>query len=815
MPQTPLKLLTTTPSFDYGAVARVTDKLLTPVVILSPGGTLRYANEAARLLVDHDAAELTGRHMLSYVHPSDRERVEGEFARVVRHRAGGGFTQFRLRCLGPQGNSWRLFNGYAHNFLDDPQLNGILVSGGDATEQDRLRRALTTLTRSNRILTQATDEATLVQRICECIVESGLYALAWVGAAVDDEDRSVAVAGAAGITDYLPQVMVRWGGDEFGTGPTGTAVRTGTRQVIKNLRRSKRCSAWRESAGTYDLRSACAYPLIVRGRVVGALSMYSNDVDAFGESELSLLGELADDLAYGIGRLRDAESLQRSESHLREAERVAHVGHWEWDIASGHVEFLADEIYSIYGLNTSAWKGDLAAFESFVPAAQREEFDAALRAARDTGSATLIHPLCRPDGDVRLVRMQCELIRDDAGRPQRVVGISLDATDYIATQQKLDHSQQYLLAITNNMTEGMVATDATGVVTFANDAAARLLNLDVSSIVGHPAHLSMSYRASDPLDDPAACGLSSVWASGESLNVEHAMIVRRDASVLPVSLHASPLTAEGLHGAVIVFEDITERAAERLRIDHELDKLAWVGRIRDALDHDRFVLYAQPIVDLATNEVVQNELLLRMIAPDGEVILPLRFLPTAEEFGLITEIDLWVLDESARLASLGHHVEFNLSARSVVDVHMLGAIEAALARHAAPASNLVCEITETALLHDMAAAERFVRGLNDLGCAVALDDFGAGYGGFAHLKRLAVSYLKIDREFVSDLVDEASSRHVVSAVVSLAHAFNMRTVAEGAEDDATRCLLRELGVDMIQGYVIGRPAPAHEVLGTH
>jgi EAL domain-containing protein (putative c-di-GMP-specific phosphodiesterase class I) len=143
---------------------------------------------------------------------------------------------------------------------------------------------------------------------------------------------------------------------------------------------------------------------------------------------------------------------------------------------------------------------------------------------------------------------------------------------------------------------------------------------------------------------------------------------------------------------------------------------------------------------------------------------------------------------------------------------MLTVVRNALVEHGAAPELVVCEITETALLRDTVAAEAFVRGLNDLGCKVALDDFGAGYGGFAYLKRLPVSYLKIDREFVRDLSQEASSRHVVSAVVSLARAFSLVTVAEAAEDEATLELLRQLGVDRVQGYVIARPGPVESVL---
>jgi len=201
-----------------------------------------------------------------------------------------------------------------------------------------------------------------------------------------------------------------------------------------------------------------------------------------------------------------------------------------------------------------------------------------------------------------------------------------------------------------------------------------------------------------------------------------------------------------------------------------------------------------------------------MVSPTGEIVLPDRFLPTAEEFGLISEIDRWVVNETIRLAAQGHPVEFNLSAKSVVDPNMLTVVRNAFEVHGASPESVVCEITETALLRDTAAAEAFVQGLIEVGCKVALDDFGSGYGGFAYLKRLPVSYLKIDREFVRDLAQETSSRHVVSAVVNLAKAFSMQTVGEGAEDDATVELLTQLGVGRAQGYVIARPGPVAEVL---
>ena len=403
------------------------------------------------------------------------------------------------------------------------------------------------------------------------------------------------------------------------------------------------------------------------------------------------------------------------------------------------------------------------------------------------------------------VRVQGEIIG--------VGAVFVDVTEQKEVQQEIEHARRFLSAITDNMAEGMIATDNEGKVTFINAAAERLLGWRADEMLGKSAHGTYHFRRADGSPYPVEeCPITKAWQRGETLQVDYDTFIRRDGTMVPVSYSLSPSHTDQVGGAVMVFDDITERAAERLRVEREIEKLNWVGRIRDALDQDRFVLYAQPIMGLKTNSFVQHELLIRMVSPDGEIVLPDRFLPTAEEFGLISEIDRWLIGETARLAAQGYFVEFNISAKSLVDPNMLTIVRNAFETYGAPPESVVCEITETALLRDTAIAEAFVQGLSALGCKVALDDFGSGYSGFAHLKSLPVSYLKIDREFIRDLPQEASSRHVVSAVVDLAKAFSMKTVGKGAEDDATVEILKQLGVDLVQGYVIARPAPVAEVL---
>ena len=795
-------------AFDYVEMSRVADRLLTPVAVIAPDTTLQYANNEVARLLDVNVSDLIGRRMLDFIHPDDQTRVTEELAIIALKDPEGGFSRFRLRGHHDQG--WRVVDAYAHNLLNDPSVRGILISGGDVTLQENMARALKTFSDVTRILIHAKDEKSLMSSVCDSIIENGNYLVAWVGYARRDEDRNVQIVAASGLTECLASDLTRWDESDLGRGPTGEAIRTQAVQVVNDPQGSQVYDSWREQIEVYGVRSVCSLPLVIDDHAVGALTIYSCDPTQFGPDELSILCEYANELSFGMGRLRDMQRLLRNESQLREAERLTHVGHWEWDLQSDEMAFRADEIFAIYGTEPAEWSGTLQEFLAFVPVEERDLVKATLDHTVTAGTAELTHRIITRAGDVRYLHVRTEIVRSDDDTPVRVLGTSMDITEAKLAQQQIESSREFLQALTDNMSEGMIATDASGTVTFVNAAARRLVKADASELLGAPATALFRLEPSTESGAVRNQELFEVWTRSTPLHVDQCSLVCRDGTTVPVALTASPLEAEGIKGSVIVFEDITSYVIEQLRVEQELNKLAWVGRIRDALDEDRLELFAQPVIDLATNEVVQHELLVRMRSASGELIEPAHFLPTAEEFGLITDIDRWVIKETARVASRGHRVAFNLSARSVADPNTLSRIHDAIRKAGARPDHIECEITETALVRDVAAAEVLVRGLISVGCSVALDDFGVGYGGFAYLKRLPVSVLKIDREFVRDLVDEASSQHVVAAVVSLAKAFGLLTTAEGPEKAETLEMLKELGVDHAQGYIIGRPTPLDE-----
>ncbi len=236
----------------------------------------------------------------------------------------------------------------------------------------------------------------------------------------------------------------------------------------------------------------------------------------------------------------------------------------------------------------------------------------------------------------------------------------------------------------------------------------------------------------------------------------------------------------------------------------------WLERLRHALAEDLFVLHFQPIVSLADGTVSHYEALLRLADEPGELIAPGSFLPAAESCGLIRDIDRMVLEKVAALLGERHggdgvRIAMNLSALSVTDAAMLAHLERCLERHGVDPSALVIEVTETAAISDMRSAKAFCAGVLALGCAVALDDFGAGFGSFQYLKQLPFSYLKIDGDFIRLLPISRTDQLVVSALAGIVRGMGRQTIAEFVGDQTTMSMLRSYGVDYAQGFEVGRP----------
>ena len=321
--------------------------------------------------------------------------------------------------------------------------------------------------------------------------------------------------------------------------------------------------------------------------------------------------------------------------------------------------------------------------------------------------------------------------------------------------------------------------------------AARVAGLVVERIATHAA----------TLDGVARRVTASVGAVTFRAAAEHA------ADVLALADMTMYDAKEAGRNQVVVLSEGDERGPRTAA------RLHWQSRIEAALAEDRFELHLQPIMDITSGRISSAEVLLRL-RDEGELVPPSRFIYIAERVGLMPQVDAWVVDKSLELLARmrrdhdpSFEFEVNLSGHSIGNPDIEKAIVASLTTHGVDPSALILEITETAAVADVALARTFAERMTELGCAFALDDFGAGFGSFYYLKHLFFDYVKIDGEFVAHVHESAVDRTIMRSIVGIAHDLGKRTVAEFVSEPEILQVCRDEGVDFAQGYLIGKPVP--------
>ena len=243
-----------------------------------------------------------------------------------------------------------------------------------------------------------------------------------------------------------------------------------------------------------------------------------------------------------------------------------------------------------------------------------------------------------------------------------------------------------------------------------------------------------------------------------------------------------------------------------------LGHIGTAQKIKDAIREDKFILMMQPIINTNSASVLCYEVLLRMVGENNKLIMPFGFLPSAERFNLMQDVDSWVvchaIHKLSQYQQQGQDCNFsiNLSAQSLGDFSMVDLIEDLIEKYRVSPSSLIFEITENIAIANMEKATHFLQRLQGLGCKTALDDFGAGYSSYAYLKDLPADYVKIDGGFVQDIDRNEFNLAMVRSMNDIAHIMGKKTIAEFVENKTVLTLLSEMGVDYVQGYFTGKPS---------
>ena len=250
------------------------------------------------------------------------------------------------------------------------------------------------------------------------------------------------------------------------------------------------------------------------------------------------------------------------------------------------------------------------------------------------------------------------------------------------------------------------------------------------------------------------------------------------------------------------------------------EEIEWIGRVQEALREDLFELHCQPVLPISKNVGAPHfEILLRMLGDDGEILAPALFMPAAERYQLMPLVDRWVIHNTMQALGkiwpsiLATEAVFcvNLSGQSLTNTGFLAFIAEELDLSGVPPDKICFEITETAAISNIDEATLFMESLKSIGCRFALDDFGAGLSSFGYLKVLPVDYLKIDGSFVREVTTDEISRSMVNAMCQIGKTMGLQMIAEYVGDDETIYVLKRAGVDFVQGFHVGKPAPLKEI----
>ena len=247
---------------------------------------------------------------------------------------------------------------------------------------------------------------------------------------------------------------------------------------------------------------------------------------------------------------------------------------------------------------------------------------------------------------------------------------------------------------------------------------------------------------------------------------------------------------------------------------HTIEQLNLIGELRDALDHNKLMLYYQPQVNMKTKKVEAAEVLLRWVHPIRGFIPPDRFIPIAEQNGLMKKLTMWVLEKALQQSKewseegLDLQISVNLSASNLQDLHLSDDVQVLLNKYQVAPDILIFEITESSIMSNPTRAMEILHKLSSMGINLSIDDFGIGYSSLAYLKKLPVNEIKVDRSFVLDMMEDKNDEMIVRTVINLAHNLGLRVVAEGIECQEVWDSLCVMECNTAQGYFMSAPVPA-------
>ncbi|OHB30449.1 MAG: hypothetical protein A2X79_03410 [Desulfuromonadaceae bacterium GWB2_53_15] len=721
----------------------------------------------------------------------------------------------------------------------------------------RSNRSLRLFSECNEVLVHATSEPQLLNSICSEIVKVGGYRLAWVGYV---KDGGIYPAAHAAHEYDCPGAA----GRRFPTARCSVAE-----AIVAVAADTESCTMEPPYEAWLDVESmhgcACSVALPLKGKwgvVYGALNVHAADPEQFGAEELKLFGDLANDLSYGILSQRSNIEHRRAEDALRLRHQAVESSSNGIMITDAHapdnpIIYVNPAFERMTGYGAQEVFGRNPRFLAGEDSEQMglEEIRAALREQRE-GSAVLRN--YRKDGSLFWNELSLSSVRDESGRVTNFVGILNDITERKQYEEQLEYQSNHD-GLTGLPNRNLLADRLTQTLSYAGryhqQAAVMFIDLDhfkfINDSLGQDTgdqllkstakRLAQCLRSIDTVArhgadefvvilpdladgaDAADAARRIQEAVGQPFKTgEHELIVTcstgisiypkdgADVQTLLKNADAAMYRAKelGRNNFLFYTNELNDKAGARWTMEKHL---------RQALKKDELILHYQPQVDLATGQITGMESLIRWQSPELGLVPPDRFIPLAEETGLIVPIGEWVLRTScaqnkawqdAGLPPLVMAV--NLSPRQFRQEDLVERVAQALLDSGLEARYLEIEIIESLVMHDVERVSTILKELKVLGVQLAMDDFGTGYSSLSYLKRFPFDKLKIDLSFVRDITSDPNSAAIARAIIAMGHSMNLRVIAEGVETEGQLGYLRSNSCDDMQGFLFSRPVPSGE-----
>ncbi len=827
------------------------------IALLAPDGTVLDVNDLALEFADADKETVLDRKFWAtpwWSHDPDGQR---QLQQDIVAAAAGTHVRRDVIHVAPDAVAHYVDFSLRPIRNQHGQVQWLLAEGHDVTplkEAEQRSRRLSafyaTLSHTNTAIVRSRSTEELFPLICRIAVELGELKGAWIGMR-DAKSRSIDSVASAGIdADYLAGLGLSFDPDDPRSNcPTVTALRVGSNYVCNDFLNDPRTAPWHERARASGIGASAAFPLHRGNEVVGALTLYAAEPGLFTADLIGLLDEMVQDISFALDNFARQEELQLAATVFDSSRELITITDADGVIISVNRAFCDVTGYAA---------GEVVGRPiGFLKSGRHEKafYQKMWQSINSAGYWQGELWNRRKNGELYPAWVSISAVRNEAGQVNKYISVSADITESKQAEDRIRYLA-YFDPLTD-LPNRTLLRDRTGQLLLAarrEQRSAALLYLDVDNFknindsLGHLAgdqllqevarRIAHAIADTDAVGRPGGDEFLIILGEADAAAAMHTAQQLLSAIAQPYATAEQPLNITASIGIAVFprdgedFDELHKNADIALYKAKELgrnryhfftqelnsaamERLTLENALRSALGNGELVLHYQPQVDIDNSRIFGVEALLRWTHPQLGAVPPDRFIPIAEETGLIGTIGEWVMFEACRQTKAWQQaglppisVAVNASTRQFTLCDMYQTVSRALNETGVAPELLEVEITESLLAQDLETTLEVLRRIKALGVRIAVDDFGTGYSSLAYLKRFPIDKLKIDQSFVRDLETDLDDRAIAAGVINLGHSLGLTVIAEGIETEEQQQLLRGLGCDEAQGYLFSRPLSA-------